>query len=129
MAEPPHVDGLPLWAQITISLVFAVAALIAAWSGYFKKQDRGVSAEPASAAILAASIADMGAIRQLSDVCIRLIGAVDTLTKAVDEHTHYERNSIEISREICLRLAELKAELERQGRDARAWDKRDEERR
>jgi hypothetical protein len=31
---------------------------------------------------MAASIADMGAIRNLSDVCIRLIGAVETLTRA-----------------------------------------------
>jgi hypothetical protein len=127
--QPPHIDG-PLWAQLLISIVFGLAALGAAYRGYFSKGSaKATTAEPQTAALLAASIADMGAIRNLSDVCVRLTAAVETLTKSVDEHTHHERNSVEISREICQRLRELKEELERQGRDARAWDKRNEDRR
>jgi hypothetical protein len=130
VTQPPHIDGLPLGWQITISLIFGLAALGAAYSGYFKKSEKAIqSAEPQTAAIMAASIMDMGAVRHLADVCIILTGAIDTLTKSVDEHTHHERNSVEISREICARLRELKEELERQGRDQRAWDKRDESRR
>src|SRR5690349_21840462 len=127
----PPIDGLPLWAQIIVSLIIGVATLGVAFKGYFQKSD-SKAVEPAdrqSAAILAASITDMGAIRHLSDVCIRLTGSVDALVKAVDEHTHHERNSVEVSREICQRMRELKEELERQGRDQRAWDKRDEARR
>jgi Tfp pilus assembly protein PilO len=42
---------------------------------------------------------------------------------------HHERNNVEISREMCARLRELVEELERQGKDQRAWDQRDEKRR
>ncbi len=130
MTQPPHIDGLPLWAQIVISLLFGLAALGAAYSGYFKKKETAVTAaEPQTAAIIAASISDMGAIRHLSDVCIRLTGCIEALTKSVDEQSHYERNSIEIGRETCQRLRELTEEMQRQGRDARRWDKRDESRR
>lgn len=130
MTQPPHIDGLPLWAQIVISLLFGLAALGAAYSGYFKKKESVATAsEPQTAALLAATITDMGAIRHLSDVCIRLGSSVDALAKVITEASHYERNSIEISRDICEGMQELVAELKRQGRDATRWDKRDEERR
>lgn len=131
----PPIDGFPIWAQILVTLVFGLAALGVAFKGYFQRDrssDRPKVVEPgdrATAAILAASITDMGAIRHLSDVCIRLTGAVDSLTKAIDEQAHYERNSIEIARESCQRLRELTEELQRQGRDATKWDKRNEARR
>lgn len=132
MPTQPPIDGLPLWAQLIISFMIGVAALGVAFKGYFGARGERKIVEPAdraSAQILAASITDMGAIRHLSDVCIRLTAAVEALTKTVDEHSHYERNSIEIARESCQRLRELTEEMVRQGRDARGWDKRDEERR
>lgn len=127
----PPIDGLPLWAQVLVSLIIGIATLAVAFKGYLTKdKSPDVQAgDKQTAAILAASITDSGAMRHLSDVCIRLTGAVDRLTKAVDEHTHHERNNVEISREICQRLRELAEELERQGRDARRWDARDEGRR
>lgn len=127
--QPPHIDGLPVAWQLVISLIFGLAALGAAYKGYFKREERGVTAEPQTAAIMGAMIADMGAVRQLSDVCIRLTGAVEMLMKAIDEATHHERNNVEISREMCARLRELVEELQRQGKDQRAWDQRDEKRR
>jgi hypothetical protein len=126
----PPIDGLPLWAQLLISLVIGVATLAVAFKGYFIKDKPNVTAENSqSASILAASISDMGAMRHLSDVCIRLSGCVDNLTKAIEENTHFGRIGIDLDREMCARLRELKEELERQGKEARAWDKRDEARR
>lgn len=114
MVEPPHVDGLPLWAQITISLVFGVAALLAAVSGYSKRQEKAATmTEPMTdAKLMAAAIVDMGALRNLADTNAKLIYAVEGLCRTIDEHTHFERNSIELDREICQRLRELREELE-----------------
>jgi hypothetical protein len=130
VSAQPAIEALPTWAQILVTILVGLATLGIAFKGYLSKDRPSVVPEsPATAAIMAASIADMGAIRNLSDVCIRLIGAVETLTRAVDEHTHHERNNVEISREMCARLRELVEELERQGKDQRAWDQRDEKRR
>ena len=114
-APPPHIDGLPFWAQIAISLIFGLAALGAAYKGYFSKGDKPAitAAEPQTAAILAASIADMGAIRNLSDCVVRLDTSVVALTRTIGDQTHFERNNNEALNELCARLRELREELER----------------
>jgi hypothetical protein len=130
-SQPP-IDGLPLWAQLVISFVIGLATLLVAAKGYLVKEHKQQGLVPEgsqSAAILGASIADMGAIRNLSDCVVRLDASVQALTRCIDESTHYERNNVEISREMCARLRELAEELQRQGNDLRAWDKRDEKRR
>jgi hypothetical protein len=129
-SQPP-IDGLPLWAQLTISFIIGLATLLVAFKGYLVKDShRGLVPEsPSSAAILGATIADMGAIRNLADCVVRLDASVVALTRCIDESTHYERNNVDISREVCARLRELCEELQRQGNDQRAWDKRDEKRR
>lgn len=117
MTQPPHIDGLPLWAQIAISLLFGLAALGAAYKGYFTRSKPDVQAgDKQTAAILGASIADMGAIRHLSDCVIQLQGTIERLRSALDEHTHHERNSIELERELCARLRELREVLEKKRR-------------
>ena len=130
MPTQPPIDGLPLWAQLLISLVIGVATLAVAFKGYFNKEKPPSTNEnPQSASLLAASLMDTGAVRHLSDVCIRLTGCVEKLTGAVEENTHFDRIGIDLNKEICARLRELREELERQGQQARAWDKRDEARR
>lgn len=134
MPTQPPINGLPLEWQIVISLIVGLATLAVAFKGYFVRDNKGsgshiVPDSPQTAAIMAATIADMGAIRNLSDCVLRLDVSVQALTKTIDENTHHERNSVEVSREMCARLRELVEELERQGRDAREWDQRDEKRR
>jgi hypothetical protein len=110
----PPISGLPLWAQLTISFIIGLATLAVAFKGYFIKDKPAITgAEPSSAAILAASITDGFAMRTLNESVVRLDAAIDTLTKAIDEHTHHERNSIELERELCARLRELREVLER----------------
>jgi hypothetical protein len=111
----PALNGLPFSLQILLSVLFGLAALGAAFSGYFKKGSAAVQADtPATAAILSATISDMGAIRHLSDTVIRLDGAVQTLTKTIEEATHHERNNIEVARELCARMRTLAEIMERQ---------------
>lgn len=111
----PALNGLPFSLQVLLSILFGLAALGAAFSGYFKKGvDKVAPDTPATAAILSATIADMGAIRHLSDCTIRLQGAVDNLTKTVEEATHHERNNIEVARELCARMRSLCEQMERQ---------------
>lgn len=114
MPTQPPIDGLPLWAQLVISFAIGLATLGAAFSGYFKKRSAPVEpADKATAAIMAASIVDMGAIRNLSDVCIRLSGVMDNLQDAVEESTHYSRNHLELNRETCGRIRELRESVDR----------------
>lgn len=131
MPNPPPLDGLPLWLQIVLTLAFGGAALGVAYKGYFIKDKHPdvQSGDKQTAAIMAATIADMGAIRHLSDCVVRLTGVIETLTRAVEEQAHHERNSNDTMREMCARLRGLSEELVRQGMQAKAWDKRDEARR
>ena len=131
--QPPQLDGLPTWAQVLISILFGVTTLAVSLKGYLgKKGDAAASStngQTTTAVLSAASIADMGAIRHLADVVVTLNSNVVALTTALNEGTHYSRNEVDIMREMCQRLRELAEEMERQGRDARRWDKRDEDRR
>jgi hypothetical protein len=51
-------------------------------------------------------------MRTLNESTVRLEMAVQQLCKTIDDHTHYQRNTIELDREICQRLRELREELE-----------------
>jgi hypothetical protein len=109
VSPQPAIDALPVWAQILITILVGCATLGIALKGYLSKATPSVVPEsPATAAIMAATIADMGAIRNLSDVCIRLTTAVEMLMHSVDDHTHYKRNNLDLDRELCARLRELK---------------------
>lgn len=115
MPAAPNVDGWPLWAQIPFLMAFGLLSL---WLGY-----KGYAARPSqrdqerhtgeSAQILGASIADMGAIRQLSTSCAILADRIESLEGAVREQTHWVRNAFEQERELCQRLRELREEMAR----------------
>lgn len=110
----PPLEGLPLWAQIIISLAIGLATLGVAFKGYFNKDKPDVApGDKQTAAILAASIVDMGAIRNLSDTVIRLDASVQRLIDTMTDAAHYERNNNEINRELCARLRALAEIMER----------------
>jgi hypothetical protein len=114
----PPIDGLPLWAQLAISFLIGLATLGVAFKGYLVKDKPTLSpSEPQSAAIMAATIADMGAIRNLSDCVVRLDASIVAMTRQIEEEIHYRRTAIELDREVCARLRELREVLEqREGR-------------
>lgn len=118
MPSAPPIDGLPLWAQIVITMIVGLGTLAIAVKGYLIKDTSKTveAANPATAAIMSGAIADMGAIRHLSDVSIRLSGCVDKLTDAIEEATHYARMQYELDREVCARLRELREVIERMPR-------------
>lgn len=114
MPTQPPLEGLPLWAQVVISLAIGLATLGVAFKGYFNKDKPDVTpGDKQTAAILAASIVDMGAIRNLSDTVIRLDATIGRLIDAMDDSTHYERNGNELNKELCARLRELREVIER----------------
>ncbi len=123
MPNPPNIDGLPLWLQICITVLFGLATLFVAAKGYFSSTRGGEGAAMLSGSagaqpiqqVQSAAIADMGAIRHLSDVCIILSGKIESSEQATREHTHWLRSQHELDREICARLRELKEALERKG--------------
>lgn len=131
MPTLPATDGLPVWAQILVSILVCLATLAVAFKGYFGNDKRTPArvTESTQAVSLSAILGDLGAIRHLSDTVVQLNVSVIALTNVLNEGTHWNRNEVEIMREICQRLRELTEELERQGTDARRWDKRDEGRR
>lgn len=110
----PPLDGLPLWAQITISLLIGVATLGVAFKGYFTKSDKTESATTATVA--AATLLDNMSIRQLSDQLAHLSNDVVTLERVMGELTHHTRNDVESKRELCARLRELRESTDRMAR-------------
>lgn len=112
MPNPPSLEGLPPWAAIIATIVFGVATLWAMQRGYGHQPK---SEQPQIAQLLGAQIADMGAIRRLADVCLELNTAVERLERATKDHEHFVREDIELTREVCMRLRELREALERRG--------------
>lgn len=118
MPSAPNLDGLPLWLQIGVTLLFGFTTFMVAYRGYSRKpQDAaallGVRPQGDVAQVQSAAIMDIGAIRHLSDVCIRLTGQMESLEQCVRDQTHWTRNQHELDREIAGRLRELREILER----------------
>lgn len=118
MPTLPETSGLPVWAQILVSLLVCLATLGVAFKGYFNEKPKPEikGDAPATLTVAAATLMDMGTLRHLSDVVVQLNAAVLSLTDAVNESTHYNRNEVEVQRELCGRLRALCEEIERQGR-------------
>ena len=115
MPTLPATDGLPVWAQVLISLLVCVATLAVAFKGYFAKSPPTPVAkteEPVQLS-LAAIMAENGAIRHNSDTNLQLTAAVLALTGAVNELTHHERNNVEAKRELCEDLRRVAEALDR----------------
>lgn len=120
MPNAPNVDGLPPWLALTVTLLFGFATLLVAIRGYFRPSREGAAMLTGSQSeeirhVQTAAIMDMGVLRHLSDVCIRLTGQMESMEQAIRDQTHWTRNDYELNREICARLRELKEVLERSG--------------
>lgn len=113
MPQAPNVEGLPLWLQITITLLFGLATLGVMMLGYFQRAHPKGGEVNEQARIISASFADMGAIRHLSDVCIQLCGNIERLEEAVREQTHHDRNRNDLLTETARRLREVIERLDR----------------
>jgi hypothetical protein len=125
----PPLEGLPVWAQIVISLIVGVATLGVSFKGYFGNKSVPAVTTGHTASIAAASIVDVTAFHRLSESIVMLNTNVLALSNTVAESTHHNRNEIDLLREMCGRLRALVEEMERQGREQRENDRRDEARR
>lgn len=116
MPTLPATDGLPIWAQVLVSILVCVATLAVAFKGYFGKGE-GRSKGEESATLAGASVLDNLSMRQLSDALAHLSNDVVNLERTMGENTHWVRCKHEQDREICQRLRELREELERRSKD------------
>ncbi|HLP67182.1 MAG TPA: hypothetical protein VK181_06655 [Rhizobium sp.] len=118
MPTLPETSGLPVWAQILVSVLVCLATLGVAFKGYFTDRPKNEikGDQQTTVALAAATLMDMGSLRHLSDTIVQLNAAVLGLTEAVNESTHYNRNEVEVQRELCARLRSLCEEIERAGR-------------
>lgn len=112
MPQQPPIDGLPVWAQVLISILFGVAALAVAFKGYFKPPAKSEETTT-TATIAGAALLDNLTIRQLSDQFAHLAGDVISLEREIKDNTHWVRAKHEQDREVCARLRELKEVLDR----------------
>lgn len=114
MPTLPATDGLPVWAQVLVSVLVCIATLAVAFKGYFgKSKTPEGTTEQTSAVSLAAVLGDLGAIRHNSDVLVQLSANVLALTNCINELTHHERNNVEAVEELCGRMRALTEMLER----------------
>lgn len=111
MPEAPNVDGLPVWLQVAVSLVFGIVTLAVGLKGYLNRPDpTPPGTQPAFAQII-----DASAIRNLTETCQHLSAEVQSLERSIVDHCHYVRQSIEVNREVCQRLRELRERMDRGG--------------
>lgn len=111
MPSAPNVEGLPLWLQLAVSIAFVATTMLVAIRGYLPKPHLPPGGD--NAQIIGAQFADMGAVRRLADCCIELGVKMEGLEAAIREDTHWRRDGIELLREACQRLRELREHLER----------------
>lgn len=109
----PNVDGLPPWLQVLLSLAFILTTMFVAVQGYRRRLERE---PPGAGQTVVAAFPDMTAVRQLTDVCRVLCGEVQKLDSSMVDHTHYLRDAIEVHRELCMRVRELREEIIRSDR-------------
>lgn len=113
MPQAPNVDGLPVWLQVFVSVAFVLSTIWVALRGYKRTLERE---PPGAAQTLVAAFPDMTTFRQLTDQCRILSQYVDSLSAELREHTHFMRDEIEVQREMCMRMRELKEEIIRSDR-------------
>lgn len=100
MQVPAQIEAFPLWAQVIVTIVFGIAALVLAIRGYTKPEGVQKTDAMSSVSLAAASIMDSGSIRHLSDTIIHLDGDVVRL----------DHNVINLTQEIRLLREELARE-------------------
>lgn len=111
MPQAPNVEGLPLWLQILVSLIFLSVTVAVAVQGY-KRQPSKTLGEGAQ--IIGAQIADVGAFRRMADVTVELTKSVDDLTAEIrslsrteDDNRHWMRQQNELLTEANRLLRSL----------------------
>lgn len=109
MPQAPNVDGLPVWLQIAVTVVFGLVTLGVGMRGYLRPA--GPSSDQTQTTF--AHLADMGAIRHLAEVNHQLCSEVVSLERAISDHAHYLRQQMELQRELCQRMRELRDRLDR----------------
>lgn len=118
MPLAPNVDGLPLWLQVVVSLLFGISTLFVAIQGYNKRKPEGavmLAPAPDDGAMRqaqSAMIVDMAVIRNLATVMSSTCVQLESLEKATREHTYWVRTQHELEREVAARLRELREALE-----------------
>lgn len=118
MPTLPETSGLPVWAQILVSILVCIATIGVAFKGYFgEKVKPEAKGDPAATMTLAAAtLIDMSLLRHMSDSVVELRQAVQALTNVLEESTHHSRNGVDTQRELCARLRSLAEEIERSAR-------------
>jgi len=126
----PPIDGLPIWAQIVISIIIALTALGASLKGYFGRRNEIVG-QQSTATIAGASLMDNLSIRQLSDCMTQLSSSIEDLEQAVNKQSHcagsleraitdqnhWIRTKIDTDKEVANRLRELRDIIDREARE------------
>ena len=114
MSTQPDLSGLPIWAQLLITVIVGLGTLGVAFKGYFaKKAPDAPNTDKGMSALVAASVQDMGHMRHLADVCITLTGAVNRNTEQLNDNEHQAKNANKLYEEHCARLRELREATER----------------
>lgn len=90
-----------------------MATVIVAARGYRQRLERE---PPGAAQTVLAAIPDMASMRAFTDICRSMCHELDKLDSTMRDHTHYLRDKIEIEREVCQRLRELREEIVRSDR-------------
>lgn len=98
MPNAPNVDGLPIWLQIAVTLAFGICTVAVALRGYFNGDKK-------EAVIHLPDQSHQFAMIQLS-------AEISSLEKAITENTFHTRQQVELSREVCQRLRELRERLD-----------------
>jgi hypothetical protein len=110
MPEAPNVEGLPLWLQIGITLVFGVATLMAGLRSY--RNDGEPKASVVHNPTTIAHLTDMAPIRHLTETLHTATAEIVSLERALRDHEHHMRQQTDLERELCQRLRELRERLD-----------------
>lgn len=105
MPNAPNLTGLPVWLQVSITLLFGVVTFLVALRGYFPRTRGPAPLNQAQHLI------DMAAINRLADVSHTLTGEIVSLERAIGELLHHLRANNDLNRELCQRLRELRERL------------------
>jgi hypothetical protein len=108
--QAPNTDGLPVWLQITVSLIFVAITAFMAFIGYQRRLDRE---PPGAASTVFAAIPDMSAVRQLTDQARIVAEHLDRVDASLRDNVHYLRDQIDVMRENSVRMRELREEIVR----------------
>ncbi len=110
MPEAPNLEGYPQWLQVVVSLAFAALTIIIGVRGY----KAGPKQDETKSNTTIAHLSDMGAVRHLTTATEALHVEILSHNRLVADHTHYLREQIDVNREICQRLRELREAMDRQ---------------